>query len=102
MRQYAHCEYGSGFVIFDRFGQDKEVWRLASEAEESPARRDEQQHQIYDLVSNHIPVTKGTFKPWAVLHIPELTRAYRFVYPTLLVVGTEKAYLWDSFHENAN
>ena len=35
------------------------------------------------------------FQPWAVLHIPELTIAYRFVYPTLVVAAYDRAYLWD-------
>ncbi|GJE91392.1 F-box protein [Phanerochaete sordida] len=95
VRRYAHCEYGNGFLIFDRFGQGKEVWRVSSDPEESPAPRDDSQHQICETISRYIPETKGTFKPWAVLTTPEATRAYRFVYPTLLVAGAENAYLWD-------
>ena len=30
VRRYAHCEYENGFLIFDRLGAAKEVWRLAT------------------------------------------------------------------------
>ena len=39
---------------------------------------------------------RGCFKPWALLRIPELGRAYRFVYPTLLVVSLFRAYLYNA------
>lgn len=42
-----------------------------------------------------MPRSKGSFRPWAVLTTPEFNRAFRFVYPTLLVAGSDKAYLWD-------
>lgn len=35
------------------------------------------------------------FKAWALLRMPENTRAFRFSYPTLLAVATNNAYLWD-------
>ncbi|EKM53433.1 uncharacterized protein PHACADRAFT_197864 [Phanerochaete carnosa HHB-10118-sp] len=95
VRRYAHCEYGNGFLIFDRFGHGKEVWRIASEPEESPASRDESQYRVYQCIAPLFPESKAAFKPWAVLTTPEHTRAYRFVYPMLLVAGPEKAYLWD-------
>ena len=95
VREYAHCEYGNGFLIFDRFDQGKEVWRLASEYHESPAPPDEMQQQVSYTINNYIPTSKGSFKPWAVLATPEFTRAYRFVYPNLLVAGVQKAYVWD-------
>lgn len=53
-----------------------------------------QQDMSY-TINRYIPTSKGSFKPWAVLTAPELTRAYRFVYPNLLVAGSEKAYVWD-------
>lgn len=37
----------------------------------------------------------GQFAPWAVLSMPDLTRAYRFVFPILLVAGWNSAYMWD-------
>lgn len=39
--------------------------------------------------------TRGQFIPWALLHPPTPTRAFRFVYPILLVVSLSKAYLYD-------
>jgi len=38
---------------------------------------------------------RGHFKPWAMLRMPTPTRAYRFVYPTLLVASEDEAYIWD-------
>lgn len=38
---------------------------------------------------------RGHFKAWALLHIPESSRAFRFSYPTLLAVATNSAYMWD-------
>lgn len=32
--------------------------------------------------------------PWALLAAPD-TRAYRFVYPTLVAARMDQAYLWD-------
>ncbi|KAJ3872849.1 hypothetical protein F5051DRAFT_479176 [Lentinula edodes] len=40
--------------------------------------------------------SKGHFKPWAILKIPRLTSAFRFVYPTLLVGARDHAFLWDT------
>jgi hypothetical protein len=53
-------------------------------------------HQgISYTINQHIPRTKGSFRPWAVLTPPQLTFAYRFVYPTLLSAGPHTAFLWD-------
>lgn len=38
---------------------------------------------------------RGRFRPWALLVAPESTRAFRFVYPTLVVLSDTTAYLWD-------
>ncbi|KAH7868255.1 uncharacterized protein C8R40DRAFT_1074951 [Lentinula edodes] len=40
--------------------------------------------------------SKGYFKPWAILKIPRLTSAFRFVYPTLLVGARDHSFLWDT------
>lgn len=95
VRELAHCEYGNGFLIFDRLGQGKEVWRLASEYDESMAPPDEMQQEISSIINKHLPKTKGSFRPWAVFTAPEFTQAYRFVYPNLLAAGFQKAYVWD-------
>ena len=84
-------------MVFDRHNGDKEVWKRSSviperDVDESSAP-DEAQHEVHDLQSS---VTDGCyFEPWAVLHMPEQTAAYRFVYPTLVVAGQDHAYLWD-------
>lgn len=38
---------------------------------------------------------RGHFEPWAYLEMPEEGRAFRMVYPTLLVSGWNRAFLWD-------
>jgi hypothetical protein len=83
-------------MIFDRRDGDKEVWRCSSgipehDVDESSAP-DANQREVYDLLSSG---TDGYFQPWAVLHMPERTIAYRFVYPTLIAAGYDRAYLWD-------
>lgn len=95
MRPYAHCEYDSGFLIFDRRGQGKEVWRLASQYDRSPAPPEELQADVQFTINEFFPPSKGYFRPWAVLTVPQTGRAFRFVYPTLAVVGTQNAYLYD-------
>ena len=75
--------------------QGKEVWRLATEYSDSPAPPDELQQDITFMINQHIPQSKGSFKPWAVLTTPEITTAFRFVYPTLLCASWEKAFLWN-------
>ena len=81
-------------MIFDRHNGDKEVWRCSSGilehgVDESSAP-DAVQHEVY-----RISGSDDYFQPWAVLHIPELTTAYCFVYPTLVVAAYDQAYLWD-------
>ena len=110
MRECAHCEYGNGFLIFDRLGAAKEVWRLAtlwpaSESTTSLPRvfrpTDSQLEASAAAARAYAPCStddtppKGHFRPWALIETAEFGRAYRFVYPTLLVSGLRKAYLWD-------
>ena len=83
-------------MIFDRQNGDKEVWRCSSVIPEhgvdESSAPDASQREVYDLQSFGMD---GFFQPWAVLHMPELTSAYRFVYPTLVVAAYDRAYLWD-------
>ena len=81
-------------MIFDRHNGDKEVWRRRSSGipehdVDVSSAPDELQREANDLQ------TDGYFRPWAVLHMPELTSAFRFVYPTLIVAAYDRAYLWD-------
>jgi hypothetical protein len=38
---------------------------------------------------------RGVFKPWAVIRAPEAARAYRFVYPHLLIAARKQAFVYD-------
>jgi len=92
VRAYAHCEYSNGYIIFDRFTSEKEIWRLSSIdfSPDSSSLPDTIQTQISPDGSQ-----PGLFKSHALLQTPEPTRAYRFVHPTLLVAAFERVYLWD-------
>ncbi|KAJ7110343.1 hypothetical protein C8R43DRAFT_164647 [Mycena crocata] len=99
---FAHCEYGAGYLIFDREGGQKEVWRVLddTEAPDSPtfASPDETQHDISSSAAelHGFPLTsRGHFKPWMVLNPPAPTRAFRFVFPTLLAATTLSLFIWD-------
>jgi hypothetical protein len=39
--------------------------------------------------------SRGHFRPWAVLKPPALTRAFRFVYPTLVAPTSNSLFVWD-------
>lgn len=97
VRQYAHVEYDRGFIVFDRMGGGKEVWRHAVDYDpmdvplDNLPDADQFQAEEKAMVDQEF----GRFVPWALLSIPELTRAYRFVYPTLLVAGYDHAFLYD-------
>jgi hypothetical protein len=101
VRQSAHCEYDSGYLVFDRADGRKEVWRLASDfdADEvaASAPPDEEQLEISAFsaarYSQYAP--RGHFRPWAKLSFPDLTRAYRLAYPTLVCASRKHAYLHD-------
>ncbi|KAI0359683.1 hypothetical protein OH77DRAFT_1518061 [Trametes cingulata] len=101
VRRYAHCEYENGFLIFDRIGISKEVWRLETlyDAAEEPTRwrPDQDQLNAWQTASLQYSASapRGHFRPWALIETPEFGRAYRFVYPGLLVSGLRKAYVWD-------
>ncbi|KAF9489180.1 hypothetical protein BDN71DRAFT_1531426 [Pleurotus eryngii] len=99
VRRFAHCEYGEGFVVFDRMDGSKEVWRLASEYDTSPpptsALPDERQLDAYAQSASFYPSSRVLFRPWLLLQMPIHTRAYRFVYPSLLVSSTDQAFIFD-------
>lgn len=83
-------------MIFDRHNGDKEVWKCSSVISEHVVDESSAPDAIQLEVSGLQTYGKdGFFQPWAVLHMPELTSAYRFVYPTLLVAAYDRAYLWD-------
>ncbi|PFH53258.1 hypothetical protein AMATHDRAFT_137903 [Amanita thiersii Skay4041] len=128
VRPYAHCEYGEGYLIFDRFGGCKEVWRVADYEAYVHSSPHLQQDLHYSVVGASLPderqlrasvdaarvwgnvpstpsdrpITayrdspiRGHFIAWALLRPPAQTRAFRFVYPILLVASFNSAFLFD-------
>ncbi|KAH8087855.1 hypothetical protein BXZ70DRAFT_1067649 [Cristinia sonorae] len=100
VRPWAHVEYGNGFLVFDRFGEYKEVWRLVSgppiaPPNNSPPDIHQLRHREFAEKRHPNPDKRGHFRPWALLHCPEWGRAFRFVYPTLLVGSFNKAYFYN-------
>lgn len=99
---YAHLEYDRGYIVFNRHDSCKEVWRHTIDAAgnqdpgTSPPDRkmteaSTQAAASYDSAES----CWGHFKAWALLRVPENSRAFRFSYPTLLATATNNAYLWD-------
>lgn len=102
MRAQAHCEYDNGFLVFDRLGHAKEIWRLVCDAPEgetaSHAPPGDKQTEYYEQAYARNPATvdnRGHFRPWALISYSEKTLAFRFVYPTLLTSGKHHMYLHD-------
>ncbi|KAK2461349.1 hypothetical protein APHAL10511_006634 [Amanita phalloides] len=129
VRPYAHCEYGHGYLIFDRLGGSKEVWRLAdydyyypsspSSSDETPPppltvapevapdfmqKRAGERASVRRIIEElpdreeeeeSPPLRRGHFVPWVLLRPDDHTRAFRFVYPILLVASFTTAYLYD-------
>ncbi|KAI0665664.1 hypothetical protein C8Q78DRAFT_985901 [Trametes maxima] len=101
VRRFAHCEYENGFLIFDRLGVTKEVWRLETlyDPAEGHAQLGPDELQMDAWQSSSVQwsasAPRGHFRPWSLIQCPEFGRAYRFVYPDLLVSGLRKAYIWD-------
>ncbi|KAJ7201353.1 hypothetical protein GGX14DRAFT_371259 [Mycena pura] len=104
VRSYAHCEYDAGYLIFDRLATgEKEVWRLADEVDAAhppptfASPPDDAQRLISLEAARAYPSsTRGHFRPWALLKPPSYTRAFRFVYPTLIAAAEcFLCFLWD-------
>ncbi|KXN82163.1 hypothetical protein AN958_02972 [Leucoagaricus sp. SymC.cos] len=103
VRRYAHCEYGEGFLIFDRSMDAKEVWRLVSVNPEIPDPEafevvpESQPGEAQLTAATSSPEGRLKFVPHALLRPPNNipTRAFRFVYPTLLVAASDCLLLWD-------
>ncbi|TFY58766.1 hypothetical protein EVJ58_g6219 [Rhodofomes roseus] len=99
VRAWAHVEYGRGFLVFDRISGQKEIWRLADDIDNSSVSAsppDTSQLEAFSVTSRrHGRSGRGRLRPWALLTMPEMTRACRFVYPTFLAASQNTAYLWD-------
>jgi hypothetical protein len=102
VRPGAHCEYDNGYLIFDCISGKKEVWRLASDfsAEDEVATYSSPDGEQMDASAraatmHHQYAPRGQFRPWALLAFPDLTRAYRLAYPTLISANSKQAFLHD-------
>lgn len=99
---YAHCEYDRGYIVFNRHDNCKEVWRRTVDADgdqhsgTSPPDKKMLEASTQAAARHHSAESRwGHFKAWALLRMPEISRAFRFSYPTLLAVATNNAYIWD-------
>uniref|UniRef100_D8PV87 F-box domain-containing protein n=1 Tax=Schizophyllum commune (strain H4-8 / FGSC 9210) TaxID=578458 RepID=D8PV87_SCHCM len=103
VRGWAHVEYADGFIIFDRRDGHKEIWRRASDAQDSTDRvveesaPDERQlvasknaAEQYRSTSN-----RGHFVAWALISPGGITTAFRAVYPVLLTASDHQAFVFD-------
>jgi hypothetical protein len=102
VRPYAHCEYDNGYLVFDDQSNGKEVWRLASDfaaedevAAHAPPDGQQMEASASAATVHHQYAPRGQFRPWALLAYPQLTRAYRLAYPTLICASSRKAFLHD-------
>ncbi|KAF9225167.1 hypothetical protein BS17DRAFT_730398 [Gyrodon lividus] len=99
--EYAHCEYDHGYIIFNRHDNCKEVWRRSIDVDDDQVSRtsppDNQMLEVSTQagIKFHSASRRGHFRAWALLHMPEITRAFRFSYPTLLASASNNAYIWD-------
>jgi len=99
---YAHCEYDRGYIVFNRHDNCKEVWRRTVDAEGVQRSETSLPDKKMLEASTQAAATfhsaesrRGFFTAWALLRMPENTRAFRFSYPTLLAAATDNAYIWD-------
>lgn len=110
---YVHCEYDEGYIVFNRIGNYKEVWRRSTDVLDIPedawpsmpyntpdpnmikANRAAQQRHLVASRSRDPDHLRGHFVPWARLLVPEDGRAFKLTRGTLLVSSTEKAFLFN-------
>jgi len=110
---WAHCEHDQGYIVFNRSGRDKEIWRrrtdvldIPDEAWPSELHNKPDLHMIEaDLIAqdqyfddsrsrdpDHL---RGQFVPWAHLEILEDGQAFKLTRGTLLVSSSQRALLYD-------
>ncbi|TFK72802.1 hypothetical protein BDN72DRAFT_791910 [Pluteus cervinus] len=104
IREFAHCEYEKGYLIFDRYTGEREVWRLSSHCARDTSetevvddsKPDDRQLRCHESSLRQFPTTtRGHFTPWAILRTDHHAHASRFVYPTLLVTSWDQAFLYN-------
>ncbi|KAG7446560.1 uncharacterized protein BT62DRAFT_1076116 [Guyanagaster necrorhizus] len=99
---HAHCEYDNGFLIFNRAGRRKEVWRLVEGQNQTimpPSTSPPDQTQLAAsteaATEHHNSYPKGHFVPWSLIVTPTITYAFRFVYPTLFAATETNFFVYD-------
>ncbi len=98
VRPYAHCEYDNRYLVLDRIGEEKEIWRLANEGEvaaHSPPDGEQMDASARAATVYHQYAPLGQFRPWALLRFREPTNMYRLAYPTLICANFKHAFLHD-------
>ncbi|KAJ3509853.1 hypothetical protein NLJ89_g4998 [Agrocybe chaxingu] len=114
VRPYVNIEYSEGFLIFDRLEDDCEVWRIlephspdieptklasGSAPDDKQITRSLEALQIARDLADAGPEVedsnlRGCFVACALIRPPERTKAHRLVYPTLITLSPDAAYLW--------
>ncbi|KIO15183.1 hypothetical protein M404DRAFT_18007 [Pisolithus tinctorius Marx 270] len=100
--EYADCKYDHGYLVFNRHDNCKEVRRRVLDVPNedlctlSPPDSDMLSAWTDEIPCWHASTHHGRFRPWALLRMPENTRAFRLSHLTLLASGVENAYLWDA------
>jgi hypothetical protein len=99
--ELAHCEYGGGYIIFNRLGNFKEVWRRACDFDNTtlPTESFPDALQLEASANAaeqyHSDTLRGHFRPWGLIALPTFGRAFRFVWPNLVVAAEDQAFVWD-------
>ncbi|KAK0505071.1 hypothetical protein EDD18DRAFT_1316224, partial [Armillaria luteobubalina] len=99
---HAHCEYDKGFLIFNRAGRRKEVWRLVERPNQivkpqsfSPPDQTQIAASNEAATEHQSSYPKGHFVPYSLIATPTTTYAFRFVYPVLFAATETHFYLYD-------
>ncbi|KAK0195110.1 hypothetical protein F5146DRAFT_974519 [Armillaria mellea] len=99
---HAHCEYDNGFLIFNRAGRRKEVWRLVerqNQTDKSLSFSPPDQTQIAaskEAATEHqSSYPKGHFVPYSLIATSTTTYAFRFVYPVLFAATETNFFVYD-------
>ncbi|KZO90650.1 hypothetical protein CALVIDRAFT_542513 [Calocera viscosa TUFC12733] len=95
---YAHVEYDSpsGYLAFNRSSHEIDLWQRSTDPPH-PLSRPSQLQSMLHANEGGQPQERGKMVPVAILNHAGQTRAFRLVYPTLLVASQEAgtAYVWD-------
>lgn len=97
IRPYAHLEYSNGFAVFDNGGNSHEVWVKTTQAAQFSSQSSPTDRQLIAAHSDPANGTRGRYTPHRRLQNPVPTRAYRFIFPELLVASQSSttAHIWN-------